>query len=208
MGIATNDRLQIRAYCQTGDQTAINVWNFVVGAVVGAPTEQGIVDAFSVKMALAYKQILSSDTTYYGCDLRVYVGGALGATWTSRSSTGAGTQGADTLPRQVAGVLSFQTGTPGRAGRGRTFLSFPPEAMNGPGGHPDNLYTGGADNLGFQLRSNVPYISSAGNTAVLQFCLRHRATNAFVLVINHVARAKWGNQRRRGDYGKKNLPSF
>jgi hypothetical protein len=208
MSIATNDRLQIRLYSTCGDQTAINVLNFVVGAVVGIVDEQPFINAVSTKMSLAMVQLQSAESTYYGADLRVYSGGALGPTWTSRSGTAAGSQPGDVLPRQVAGVIGWQTLTPGRPGRGRTFVPFPPEQMSSGGGHPDTLYVGALGNLANQIRSTTPYVASTGNTAVLNFTLRNRASNAFVLVVNHVARAKWGNQRRRGDYGKKNVPGF
>lgn len=208
MAIEVNGKYQVRIFCRRGDQTAINVLNYLCTAVTGTPTDQQMADKMSTRVAAAIKPVLSGNAEYYGIDWRQWIGNTLGNPVTSKLNAGIGTNAGDCLPRLVCGLLAWQTAQPGRKGRGRMYVPFPGESANSANGIPDPTYVGPLLTLGTTLAGPAVLTQDVNTIGTFSLTVRNRALQIFNPVAVVSARGKWAMQRRRGDYGKTNEPGF
>jgi hypothetical protein len=82
-------------------------------------------------------------------------------------------------------------------------MPFPSEGSNGVTSIPTAAYVGDLEGLGQDFVATI--IAGAGaDTATLRPIILNRAANTFVELVSSRANARWGTQRRRGDYGQSN----
>jgi hypothetical protein len=128
------------------------------------------------------------------------------------ANAGAGTAGAQQLPRQSCGLIYATTAKAGRAFRGRNYLPFPAAALQNAtldqpsaaavailGGVATILYGTFVVSVGGVLTTLTPIIfhrkaNKAGTTVA----------NGYDPILNFGGRLLWATQRRRGDYGRQN----
>jgi hypothetical protein len=108
----------------------------------------------------------------------------------------------------VSACLTLLTGLAGRKFRGRLFLPFPGPADSTVTQNPvpTDAYVGKLTNFGVNVVSSFDIDDGAGNTAHLSPIIYHRSGGGSSLVIGFRANKLWATQRRRGDYGRPNLP--
>lgn len=205
---ATNDRYQIRLYCTVGQQTSINVLNYLITGANGTVTDQQIATLMSTYVSDYYKSCLGNNANYYGLDLRKWSGTTLGVIYTSKAGSGSGAATGNLLPKQVAGIISLRVNAPGRHGRGRIFVAFPSTGSNEGAGVPTLGYNGSVAALAAALVGPFTVVQSTGNNVTLQLCVRNRADGSQQPVASVLVPFKWANQHRRGDYGRINPPPF
>lgn len=208
MPLAADQKLQVRLYCTRGDQTAINVLNYKVVSADGTMTEQDLVGALATRFAPKYKDVMSVGAEFYGVDLRPFVGNQLGATFWSKNGAGAGTVLGQVLPKQISGLIAWQSAVPGRHGKGRMYVAFPSESDNDTNGVPGVTYAGPLLALATTLAGQFTVTAGGVKTADVVLCIRNRLTNLFSPVAAATARVKWATMRSRGDYGRINPPPF
>ena len=208
MPLEAEQKLQIRTYCTRGDQTAINVLNFKVVSADGTMTEQDLVNGLGTRWGPKFRDVLASSATFYGVDLRPFIGPQLGATFWTKNGAGAGNAVGDVLPRQVSGLIAWQSALPGRHGKGRMYVPFPAEGFSGLNGTPEVLYTGPLLALATSIAGQFTVTAGGAKTCDVVLCIRNRLTNLFSPVAAATARNKWATMRSRGDYGRINPPPF
>jgi hypothetical protein len=203
------DHVQVRVVCYTPTQISVNVLDYVVRSPVitfGA-TLQEMATAISATLGPDYKAWMPSVARYRGVSVQDLTN-PVSVPYVSFANDGPGTNGATLAPTQTTGIIQKKTLSGGRANRGRIYAGFPSQA---------NLTaTGGMSAGGLGLLANIQdaidtsqTIVGAGGTTNLDLVVWHRggAFN-YTLVNQLVALGEWATQRRRGQFGRINLPPF
>lgn len=122
------------------------------------------------------------------------------------TSDGIGGRGANLLPTQTCGILSFNTDVRGPAGRGRIYTAFPGDtAANAVTGLPNSSFIDDLQTVADILAADLLASSEDGlRIATLSPVIFHRGTNTTSYVRRGAGRHYWGTQKRRGDLGRPN----
>jgi hypothetical protein len=205
------DVLEAKLFCyeSTSSQVSVNVLHYVVTSVlVGGVDMQGLVNAIDAAFALDYQNAISAKATYYGAQLAKIWPLPRTEVSQTNASAGAGLLDNTLLPTQVSLVCTKRTGLAGRAFRGRFYLPFPPVNAVTANGGVATAYATAVSPLFNDLRTvlNVPL---GGAATTLFPVVWHRAAHTYTPILTVHSNAEWGNQRRRGDYGRINaIPPF
>lgn len=101
----------------------------------------------------------------------------------------------DALPPQVSGVISWRTPTPGRRGRGRTYLPPTAEGNSNSSGVVSGAYIDAMDNFAEEM---FGFNTNPGpDGGVYVFTVVSEADQSYHPVTSWVSRNKWGTQRGR-----------
>lgn len=203
--LIANDILKTTCVCHYGDQTALMTVHYRV-ASVGAPpiTDKDVADAMDTALSSFYKPLMHASATYKGFLVqRIWLTPVTTAV-EATANAGIGTAGADPLPSQVTGVLSWYTDVAGRKGRGRIYPPFLAAASVDTDDTPVAGYVTALDNLATAYRA-LGVITVSGRTGVIVPIIWHRTTHLSNDITQQKAHKKYGTQRRRGNYGRPNL---
>lgn len=193
-----NDVVKVTFFNKQGSQVSQNVVHFIVDAVTGTPTEQGVADDLSTVWSSLYADLMTDKAEYRGLRLqRVGLMPTQGVLTTS--GVGAGTLAGDALPPQTAGLIRKLTDTVGRTGRGRFYIPFPAEASSDANGRPNVSYQTSMAAFVTKLTTTTTY-GPFGNNADLTPCLFKITLGIGTVkrITSAVRRADWATQRRRG----------
>lgn len=205
LNLAINDIVQMQYVTSDSDQASYCTVHYkVTGVGVSIATLQDFVTSFSTLVAPKIKPMLSNTAFFAGIMGQVISPLPLMARATTDGDSGAGTGGAIGQPRQVSGLIRFQTELAGPGFRGRNYLPFPPAAANQLYGAPTNAYIAFALVLSEALRNFIT-VTQGGRTATVQFGLFRRAGSIFTPIISTSAASDWATQKRRGTFGRPNL---
>jgi len=206
LGIGDLIRLRVATY--TPNQVGINTAHFLVQAATGTGrTTQQVADAFDATLAPRYKALLSVGARYRGCSIQRVAPGGVTVPAAQSINDGPGTVAGDMLATQVSGIISAKTDLAGPAYRGRVYIPFPGEDDNAATGVPVAGYVTRLDDVGDELYTSVT-IAAGGNGVTLDPVIFHRAFNSATAITDYVNRTVWATQRRRGAYGRQNVPPF
>lgn len=206
--MAVGDVWQVKVYCRSGGQTAINVRHFRVASQNGTgATGLQVATFFDGLAATVYKAAISGLTEYRGVGAQQIKPTPPGLEWLSATLSGAGSGGASLLPEQVCGIITLNTGLAGRANRGRVYVPFPAEDKNSDTlAIPAAAYITLLDGvrLFWTTTRDVPDAVSANRSQLIPV-IYHRAGGTTTDIVGGASRAKWATQRRRGNYGRPNV---
>jgi len=205
MSIAVNGYLQAVVYCQLGDQLGLNVLNYKLTSCTEDPaSEQLLCDALSALLKPKYADVLVSSASYIGVALRKMEAGGPGAYYYRRNAT-VGNFDPDPLPRQVAGIISWRTGTSGRRGRGRSYIPFPAEENNTASYVPSAGYLTAVQALRTTILNTGAMAYGDFGAATLALQIKAADSFTYTPVVFGLTPAKWATCRRRGSYGRPNV---
>lgn len=208
--LALGDIIRLRIGCYTATQAAINTIHYKVIEVNGASASDA--DAallFNATLAPLMKNLMSVEANYQGVSVQRIYPGTPTVPQQSVSLSGPGLIAGTILPTQVSGIISFRTALAGRSQRGRMYIPFPAEDSS-LSGIPVAAYETALGNLAAQLVVSsllIPGTMGPDNCR-LQTVLWHRATNSSDPINAYKVRAKFATQRKRGEYGARNIPPF
>ena len=191
------------------DQIAENTFLWSIGTVIGGISDQDCVDRISTVLGPHLKACLSSAAEFRGTVGQLETGLNKYQRVYSSISQGAGGVAGDPLPKHIAGVITRRGEFAGRHHQGRIYVPFPSEASNdGPNGRPNIAYQGLIGSYAGDLYTAL-VVTVGGASAVLTPYYRFTTgtpPNTFAFpYVSSQARDYWGNQRRRGDFGPKNV---
>lgn len=199
--------LQVRLVCQDAEQASINVLHFRATSVAGSPTDQGAADSLDAAIsALAYP-LLNNHATYNGIGVRIIFPSASTPEVRSTAGAGVGTGGADALPRQSAGLVTWLSNTIRPHGQGRMYAPFPPAQKNTTNGAPSGAYLASLTTLAAYLLAPIA-VGAGGDTALVRLVIWNKATSVSTFATDLRVGSGWATQRRRGSYGRSNAPPF
>lgn len=200
------DIIQVRFVVQSGTQVSFNVRHYRVSALAAPEaTLQQIADFMDLTTGDNYPPLLESGARYLGVMASKVRPLPPGPDFTATASAANGSRSGDPLPKQIAGVLSYRTAVATRRGRGRSYIPFAAEIDNTSSGVPSATYIANLVSLGSAMTETKTVVNGAGGSTLLPVIF-HKATGTSDDVTAAVARTVWGTQRRRGDFGRPNIP--
>jgi hypothetical protein len=196
------------AVCQDTDQISENTfWFLVASSPAPTATDKDFATQFEAGIAGYYRSILNNNATFRGtlatiCEL---TGKSTFVSASSNALAGPGTGGAESLPRQSCGITSWYTQLPRQANRGRSYWPFPATDHDTGDGIPDSAYVTAIAGMSLAIL-NFTTFTTSGRSATFSMQLFHRKLTNVTAIVSLTARQAWATQRRRGTYGRQNLP--
>lgn len=211
--MVVGDHRKIVFWCQMGAQAGLMVQHYEVAALSSTPfSDSNAARIISARFAERIIPLLNSQAQYRG--LIMYDTDAIPLPTPIYSTEGAdsGTAGGDPLPGQVSGIITLRSTIAGRAGRGRKYVPFPGENDNdGSTGFPAPVvdYKDRLEDLAPLFGSSFVFEDpdNPGVTIDLDGVLYQDGDPTY-FITSTVARRAWASQRRRGSYGRANIPPF
>lgn len=204
--MAIGNKWQITFVCGVPTQAAFNVRHYNVTSAPGSePSPLTVASHFATQFAALYKALMNSQASFIGAmaqrirPLPVMVGAG------ANNGTGPGLVAGDLQPKQVAGLISIKTAFAGRRFRGRLYVPFSGEVDNAISSVPTGDYFNRLDLLAAQL-GLTQTVTAGAASEVLSPVLFSRKFELFTPTTLFVARGLWATQRRRGDFGRLNVP--
>jgi len=213
--IDPGDLLRVRIWFQSGDQAAVNTVYYVCATVSGNPTtDLNVAQQMDAFVAPSYKVLIADTATYRGVQVSI-VRTPPRATQQAFAQAGVGTAGAVGMPRQVSGLLKFNTTDAGRAFRGRLYIPFPATASAATDGLPSSTYLTDLASLASLYQSIGSFdndlVTPTGFITVAQVIV-HTVPKGGVPpppapspVIAWTPAEVFATQRRRGSFGRPNV---
>lgn len=194
-------------YVQDKGQIAVTVRRFKVTAITGTPSNQDLADGADSNWATNWKGVLAPDAKYLGTRVQSLEPN-YGEAWADGiGGAGVGTfaDAVDTGPGQLAALIRLFTGERGRKGEGRVYVGFPPLNAIDNAATPTAGYVTALATLGGILKN--PFVASAaGGTITGKFGNWNKALAEFNEYVESDIPDAFATQRRRGSYGKLNIP--
>lgn len=211
--VQNGDFYWVKAWFQAGEQVAVNTIWYRIADMAGIITDVDLLNHIIGVAAwpTAWKALLSDDAIYRGFQMgRAY---PKPPTRPNHTIVGAGSGSVvgEILPRQVSGIISFQTDFAGPKFRGRLYIPFPSEASSEAVlGTPVASYVTALDTLAALLVAGFAVAPGGGNSCTMAHVIYHRDNEppTYDLVREGFGREKWATQKRRGSYGQPNVAPF
>lgn len=205
--LAFGDIVQARLYCRVSEQVTVTTHNWLVDDFGPTSTDRDAANTVDAALSTPLLNLLSGNATYLGTCCQIINRPPLGVHQCDTGGAGTGNAGAISLPRQTAGLISWNTGMAGPGGRGRTYMPFPAAADNETDGTPTASYLTRL-NLYAQAVLLIGDFNGGGRIAgVSAVLLRRRSppsTSLTVPLAGYELNDKWATQKRRGSFGRPN----
>lgn len=212
VNVIAGDILEVVARCDAPDaQAGENVLHYTVSASAGAGLGlRYISETLRSIFAPLYAPLLANTCQFTAVFATQIFPLPRSITIRSTGAATLGTGGATPLPEQCAGLFTKLTINGGRTGRGRAYIPFPPELLNGATGRPLPAYITALTSLALAL--TIPQNMTVGANSVTLFpCIVNRkmplGLAATTPVLDYFVRQGWATQRRRSYYGRTNPPA-
>jgi len=204
------DIIRVRVGSYTSSQAAINTYHLIdafhVGDVTDVEAASFLANAIDTALAPLLKPMFSAQATYQGVSVQPVNRDPIPTAVIDVDNAGVGTAAGELLPGQSSGILTLQTDLGGPRYRGRLYVPWPTEGLNGEG-IPTAGYVTLLDALGAYLSANVVLTGVAGSITLTP-CIYHRDTGLITPLAGTRSNQKWATQKRRGSYGQRNIPPF
>jgi len=191
-------------------QNAIGVRHYVVNAVATpAPSLTEIANRIIDVVGPELKSAMSSAWTFQGAKIRLFKPGP-GVFLPTTHGAGPGSLVGESLPPQVAGVISLRSTVARARCRGRFYVPCPTETDSGSGS-PLALLLTEYDQLGAALIASITVPATGGGSATLApvlMSVQKDKPDATFQIDQFVTRRKFGTQRRRSAINKPDVDEF
>jgi hypothetical protein len=178
----------------------------ILGAAI--PTLGEIATACATAWGANFKALISQDATYRGVGVRRISPTPASAPAYDDTGNGAGTVVGSVTAKQVAGLISKGSVLAGRRYRGRMYTPFVSSTDVLAAGHPAAAFVQGLNDLA-NLMGPAFTVTIGGAVTTLDMVLWHQPGKTPVPAPTVVATLKgsgaFATQRRRGDFGRKNV---
>jgi hypothetical protein len=206
--VQVNDILLINAVTQCQAQIGLNGYFFQVTTIGAAPaTDLDVCTYFSTTFSGVYIPILPGSASYYGAMVRILNRVPKPAFVATNNGAGIGTVAGAALPKQTCGLITKRTPIAGRHGRGRTYVPFPASLDDTGAGGPGGGYITRVTALASAIIVPVTVTAGGRSCSLIPVLWDRKAAVPFAITAFTVS-ARWATQRRRGDFGRPNIPPF
>lgn len=212
MPIVAGNTVRMTTFTQLGDQAGLVVWAYRCSASTGPGIEcQEAANALDALFRPLFRALMSSQASYRGVriDKTDPQTGIVIETDRDTNAPQDGLQTGDPLPRQVAGIITWRTLLAGRRNRGRSFIPFPVETANTSAYVPDGVYMAALAALGDERIDTQPIVGATGTATLVPTIMQRWPTppiTRHVDLDSYLLPGRWATQRRRGAYGRPNIP--
>lgn len=205
--LAIGDVVQVTSFCRVNQQAGLNVYRYIVTNLVGTTTtDLQVAQTWDGRSGGLLAACLSSSAAYQGAEARVLFKVDPPIPQFAEDLT-VGTGGPNVLPTQVCGLVSWRSDFTGRRARGRSYIPFPATNFTGAGGEPTAGYLGRVEAYAASVQPPLVVLGGMGDSATLTLHVSHKVgITPLYPITSHLVRQGWATQRRRGDFGRTNLP--
>jgi hypothetical protein len=193
---------------QVANQACLNLLHWKVTGIVGIPEMDISANDIYDNLKVIYQSLMSNDAKVLGVILK-RLSPLITAGFLSTNAAVSGTIVSAAAPNQACGVITKQTGLPGRAKRGRLYIGGLPSTLVGASVTIDPVLVADMQAAGNLL--SVPLTVTSGMAASAEFTpvVLHRGPPITTTDITAMkARAYIATQYRRGGTGRPNVPPF
>lgn len=190
--------------CYGFGQAGLNVIHLRIHDVAGAPSDLNLAETLDTTAHTKYKALLGTDVSYYGVKVNIIRTTPTPRGMVTNANEAVGTGGAQSLPAQVAPIITCYTDYGGPAYRGRIYVPFCAEDIVEVA---TNRVTAAGQLLLQALADDVfktATVTVGGNTCKATPVLYHRGDDTFTDITSAQVKGKFGTQTRRGAYGQPN----
>lgn len=200
------DVYEVKHFSQSAMQMGLNVRHWrVITSTPPEPTLSQIASALGTTFSALYRALESAQATYVTTSVRKINPLPISIEVPNTAGAGVGAVAGDLLPKQTAGVISLRSTLAGRKNRGRAYIPFPSEDDSSLAAAPTAGYVTRLLALATAFFTDQTVTVGAGSI-VLRAVIWQRKTRTTIDIAGVIARSSWGTQRRRGDFGRTNLP--
>jgi hypothetical protein len=206
----TGDIIQVRVTCSEGNQISQNVLHYLLTVTGGGGmTQLQIATAFQNVVSPTYRQMMPATAFFEG--VRVQNLSPPMAVAAETNLHNAGTATGNGMPRQASALIRTHTEFAGKKNRGRVYVGLLSSVFLDPGGILNGAGFALVSNLATLIGPTVP-LAFGGQTVNLALGVRHPnlpappGTPSLTLVSSVEPTAFLATQRRRGDFGRTNVP--
>lgn len=203
------DQMSVRVICRLGDQIAENTFLYSFSNVIGTPTDQDAIDDISAVLGNHVKACMSSAAEFRGCVGQLIQPLAKLRQVISIVEQGVGDVAGDPLPKQICGIITRHTIFAGRHHQGRVYVPFPSETHNDAAlGRPNIAYLGALGSYAGDMWTTINVVNGGNQCDAVPYRVFQSGTPPQTFSFAYtgaIARDYWGTQRRRGDFGPKNI---
>lgn len=193
-------------YNQT--QNELNVLHWRLQSITGAElTAQQKADQLSTQWATAICPLLNTNASFKGLKYRL-LAPVPTAVIISVAGAAAGTRAGDSLPSQVAGVLSLRSSVAPPRVRGRMYMPTAVEGDNDATGRPSAGYQAALATFGTILKSPWTLVVGGNNVTLQLVIWRRPPVSQFFGVDQVLVRPDWGTQRRRSRINRTDISAI
>jgi hypothetical protein len=209
------DIAEVKQFClANNNQLGVNILHMTVHTPVAGFAQANLAKAWGGLVSAGLRLMMPNTAQYYGTGVKNLSQVPNPAPSFSTQGQGPGLDGAVLLPTQTCGLITLRTPYAGRAYRGRVYVAFPSAIENVSLDVPSAAYI--AAITGFATTLAEDQILTDGLTsATVRVGIFHRppkgqtpTPSSITTVTSGTAAHIWATQRRRGEYGRKNLPPF
>lgn len=205
--LAVNDVLKVQTYCYAPEssQVGINVWWYRVKSLDAGATLEGMFLDLASQFATLYRAYLPSVARYSGGRVSRIVG-AVAPSVISRVGNGVGSAPAFQMPDAMCAVVTKRVLRPGRAGLGRCYLPFIPQASCTPSGNLDPVSAPAISMLAIADFADTTTTFAGPDlfNVELEPGLPANVIYPWEAAYDYTLSLRLGTQHRRGDYGRMN----
>lgn len=216
--LVIGDEVRIRRYSfqPINSQLGVNTMYYLVTNLVGTVNDTDVAVEDFATFGPFYQSLQSPQSEYYASGVSLMQTLSIKQRTSEVLSTHlplVGNVGTISLPNQVSYVLALKTASASRHGKGRIFPPFPSATFSTVDGDLTNAGQVVLQLLAAQLL--IPLVVTAGvNTATLTPTVRSVQLQppplpplvSYVNIASSVGRSRFGTQRKRGQYGRPNVP--
>ncbi len=203
------DIVQMRVQCSANFQISLNVLHYqVLGVVGGGITLSQMATAMVAILAPVYRPLMPITAQMDHIEFKNLM---FPETVAYRAVANlAGTALGDLVPTQVSCLIGWQTALAGRANRGRNYIGLISETFTDTNGQFDGAGFALLTNIAAALGPNI-FPTAAGASTNCKLVVRHAnlpgppPVPIGTQVVAAVPSTRFATQRRRGDYGARNL---
>ena len=210
--MVVGDVIQVKFFCRhAGGQNAVNIREWTATAVATpAPTIVEVANQLVGNIGSKLKPCIGNAWQFQGAKYRLVRPNPTIFALTT-SNAGPGALVGESLPPQIAGLISLRSTAARPRCRGRFYVACPTEVESDPGGKPiaslQTLYA----TLGAELIKSVQVNSAGGGQMTLLptiFSKRQDGTTASFVLDTVLVRKSFATQRRRSLINKGDVDEF
>jgi len=203
----SGDIIKSRAAAFQAGQLGLNTIYWEVSGVSGSgATLLEIAEALSGVWHTHYKSLMGTTATFLGVGVSNITPPAT-IEYAYTGDDGAGTATGEPLPTQTAGLISLKTPFAGPRNRGRIYIPFPTEGLNGSPSEPNGTALIAMVSLAAEIFPGHAILGASGACTIAPVIF-HRDSLGYTFLDQAIPRDKWATQRRRGSFGRPNVAPF
>jgi len=208
--IALTEVYQVTPVNYNPPQTALIRWYYQITSITGIVTDADAAATFDVALSPLFAAMMTNGAQYRGVLVQRVSPLPILVRQVGNSHPANGSRGTTPAPGQLTGLIHWATDLAKQRGRGRSYLPFPDKSDITPSTAPSIGLLNAYANLAAFVLGPVTVVGGVGTSSTWSLVLTHRAgkspTPLPTGITAYQVEGAFATQRRRGSFGKPNVP--